>query len=369
VRRYDRREILRGGAGLAVGLGMAGCGVGGGTEKQSKKATEKKVAKKIDGDLVYFNYSQYIDPKLVKAFEKKYGVKMRESNYDSMQAMMAKLRAGNRYDVIFPSAEFVQRLIEGNQLLKIDVDNLKGADAVYPTFDKPWYDPGRDYSVPYSLYATGLGYREDKVGDAMTGSWKDIVVPASNGRSFLLDDFQEDIGMANLVNGHPLNDSAHLDEAKDYLVSLKPKLRGFSTDTINNMTSGNAWIQHLWNGDIVNIRNSVKNPEDFKFQKCKEGIPVGNDTFCIPANARHPGTALLFIEFILQSDHAARNVEYTGYPMPYEGGAKEAFAGLVKDDPAIEVTVDDLAHGQQYANLKGKGRLAWDKTWSEVKAS
>jgi spermidine/putrescine transport system substrate-binding protein len=368
--RYDRRQVLRGGAGLALGLGMAGCGVGGGTEKQSKKSTEKKVAKKIDGDLVYFNYSQYIEPKVVKAFEKKYGVKMRESNYDSMQAMMAKLRAGNRYDIIFPSAEFAQRLIEGNQLLKIDTDNLKGADAVYPSFDKPWYDPGRDYSVPYSLYATGLGYRADKVPD-MTGSWKDVVLPSTKGRSFLLDDFQEDIGMANLVNGYDLNstDQAELEKSKEFLVSLKPKLRGFSTDTINNMTSGNAWIQHLWNGDIVNIRNAVKNPEDFKFQKCKEGIPVGNDTFCIPANARHPGTALLFIEFMLDPENAAKNVEYTGYPMPYDGGAKEAFAGLVKDDPAIEVTVDDLEHGHQFENLKGEGRRAWDKIWSEVKAS
>ena len=371
MKRYDRREILRGGAGLAVGLGMAGCGVGGGTSKQSKKATEKKVAKKVDGDLVYFNYSQYIEPKLVKAFEKKYGVKMRESNYDSMQAMMAKMRAGNRYDVIFPSAEFVQRLIEGNQLLKIDAASIKGADAVYPSFDKPWYDPGRAYSVPYSLYATGLGYRADKVGPDMTGSWKDIVVPSSKGRSFLLDDFQEDIGMANLVNGYDLNtvDPEELDRSKDFLIDLKPHLRGFSSDTTTNMTSGNAWIQHLWNGDVVNIRNQVDNPEDFKFQKCREGIPVVRDTFEIPVNAKHPGTALMFIDYVLESENAASNVEWIGYPMPYSGGADEAFAGLVKDDPSIAVTVNDLDHGQQFENLEGEGRKAWDRTWTQVKVA
>jgi spermidine/putrescine transport system substrate-binding protein len=369
-RHYDRRELLRGGAGLALAAGLAGCGVGGGANEGDKKATQKKVAKKADGDLVYFNYAEYIDPELVKKFEKLHGVKVRESYYDSMQAMMAKLRAGNRYDVIFPSAEFVDRLVTGNQLLQMDVASLKGTDAVYSSLKQPWYDPKREFTTPYALYATGLGYRADKIGD-MTGSWKDLVIPSAQGRSFILDDFQEGIGMANLVNGFDLNstDEAELEKSKDYLVSLKPKLRGFSADTITNMTSGNAWIQHLWNGDIVNIRGQVKNPEDFKFQKCSEGIPVGNDAFAIPANAQHPGTALLFIEFMLDPENSARNVEYVGYPMPYEGGAREAFAGLVKEDPSIEVTIDDLEGGDEFENLKGEGRRAWDRVWSEVKAS
>jgi spermidine/putrescine transport system substrate-binding protein len=369
-RRMDRRELLRGGAGFAVAAGLAGCGVGGGTEPADKKATQRKVAKKVDGDLVYFNYAQYIDPALVKKFEKLHGVKVRESNFDSMQSMMAKLRAGNRYDVIFPSAEFGDRLIKGNQLLRIDPAALKGTDAVYSALETPWYDPKREFTTPYALYATGLGYRADKV-DGMTGSWKDLVNPSADGRSFLLDDFQEGIGMANLVNGFDLNttDEAELEKSKDYLISLKPKLRGFTADTITSMTSGNAWIQHLWNGDIVNIRSQVDNPEDFKFQKCDEGIPVGNDMFAIPANAQHPGTALVFIEFMLEPEHAAQNVEYIGYPMPYEGGAKEAFAGLVKDDPSIEVTIEDLEGGEEYENLEGEGRRAWDRAWAEVKAS
>ncbi len=132
------------------------------------------------------------------------------------------------------------------------------------------------------------------------------------------------------------------------------------------MVSGNAWIQHLWNGDIVNIRYQVDNPEDFKFQQCKEGIPVGSDNFVIPVNAKHPGTALLFIEYMLEPENAAQNVEWIGYPMPYNGAATEAFQGLVKDDPEINVTTEDLENGQTFVNLKGEGRLAWDKVWTDV---
>jgi spermidine/putrescine transport system substrate-binding protein len=362
-----RRELLQGGAGLALGLGLAGCGVGN-QEKPSKQQTERVVKAEPDGDLVYFNWSEYLEPKLFKAFEKQYGVKVRESNFDSMQGMMAKLRSGNRYDLIFPSSEWADRLRKANQLLRIDVDQVPNAKTVYDYFAKPWYDPGADHTVPYAMYATGIIYRADKVAD-MSGSWNDMGNPAANGRAYLLDDFQEVIGAGNLVNGAKLNsvDPADVEKAKQWALDLKPKMRGFSTDDVQNMVSGNAWIHHGWNGDVVNVRNQVDKPENYSFQKCTEGIPLGTDCFAIPANAEHPGTALTFINFMLDPENASKNIEYMGYPMPYTG-PDETFAGLVKDDPSINVTVEDLTSGQQYENLGADGRRLWDQTWTEIKA-
>jgi spermidine/putrescine transport system substrate-binding protein len=362
-----RRELLRGGAGLALGLGLAGCGVGNEPAKVDKKQTEKLVKAEPDGDLVYFNWSEYLEPKLFKKFEKQFGVKVRESNFDSMQGMMAKLRSGNRYDLIFPGAEWVDRLRKANQLLKIDKEQLPNAASVYDYFAKPWYDPGADHSVPYAMYASGLIYRKDKVQP--TGSWNDLGLPEAQKKVYMLDDYQEVIGAGNLVNGNKLNDTDAdaVEKSKQWALDLKPKLRGFSTDDIQNVVSGNAWIHHGWNGDVVNVRNQVKKPENYSFQKCKEGLPVGTDCFAIPANAAHPGTALTFINFLLEPENASANIEYMGYPMPYTG-PDETFAGLVKDDPSINVTVDDLTNGQQYASLGVKGRAAWDQAWTEIKA-
>jgi spermidine/putrescine transport system substrate-binding protein len=362
-----RRELLRGGAGLALGLGLAGCGVGNEPAKVDKKQTEKLVKAEPDGDLVYFNWSEYLEPKLFKKFEKQFGVKVRESNFDSMQGMMAKLRSGNRYDLIFPGAEWVDRLRKANQLLKIDKEQLPNAASVYDYFAKPWYDPGADHSVPYAMYASGLIYRKDKLH--LTGSWNDLGLSEAQKKVYMLDDFQEVIGAGNLVNGNKLNDTDPdaVEKAKQWALDLKPKLRGFSTDDIQNVVSGNAWIHHGWNGDVVNVRNQVKKPENYSFQKCKEGLPVGTDCFAIPANAQHPGTALTFINFLLEPENASKNIEYMGYPMPYKG-PDETFAGLVKDDPAIDVTVDDLTNGQQYASLGAAGRARWDQAWTEIKA-
>jgi spermidine/putrescine transport system substrate-binding protein len=363
-----RRELLRGGAGLALGLGLAGCGVGN-TETPSKEQTERVVKAQPDGDLVYFNWSEYLEPKLLKEFEDRFGVKVRESNFDSMQGMMAKLRSGNRYDLIFPSSEWVDRLRKANQLLRIDQAQVPNAGTVYDYFASPWYDPEADHTVPYAMYATGIIYRADKV-TGMTGSWNDMANASADGRAYLLDDFQEVIGAGNLVGGAKLNsvDEAEVERAKQWAIDLKPSLRGFSTDDIQNMVSGNAWIHHGWNGDVVNIRNQVDKPENFTFQKCSEGIPLGTDCFAIPANAEHPGTALTFINFLLEPENAARNIEYMGYPMPYSG-PDETFAALVKDDPSINVTIEDLETGQQFENLGTDGRRLWDRTWTEIKAA
>jgi spermidine/putrescine transport system substrate-binding protein len=52
-----------------------------------------------------------------------------------MEGMMAKLRAGNAYDVMFPTAEYVQRLIQQEQLVRIPPDKLNNLDDIYSYFD------------------------------------------------------------------------------------------------------------------------------------------------------------------------------------------------------------------------------------------
>jgi spermidine/putrescine transport system substrate-binding protein len=373
ARPMRRRDVLRAGAGAAMGLtglgALAGCRVDR-QESSSLAATQRVVRARPDGDLVYFNWAEYLDPGLIEAFEKRYGVKVRESNFDSMPGMMAKLRAGNRYDLIFPGAEWADRLIKANQLLRIDHGQLTAlGDQLAPEFTNPWYDEFSKHTVPYALYATGLIYRADKLS-SMTGSWNDLKNPDARGRTFLLDDFQEGIGAGNLANRFKLNtaDEGQVKTSKDWLLGVKRNLRGISSDDVGNMVSGNGWIHHGWNGDVVNIRNQVKNPEDYRFIKASEGIPLGTDTFAIPVNAPHPGTALTFINFVLQPENLARNVAYFGYPMPY-AGARQPFADLVKDDPAINVTTDDLRNGQQYRDLGRDGLRLWDDAWTDVKAS
>ena len=362
-----RREFIRGGAGLAAGALLgAGCGVG--PQSAPQPVAQAVVKPEIDGDLLMFNWTEYMNPKVIKGFAKRYGVKVNTSNFDSMPGMMAKLRSGNRYDLIFPTADYVSRLNRVNALRPLDRGTLRNSGGIYPFFDDPWYDKDSAHTVPYGMYTTGIAWREDLAGE-LNGSWNDLALEVAKGHTFMLDDFQEAIGQANLLNGFELNATApeELEQSKATLERQKEYLRGYSTNPAPNLVSGAAWVHHAWNGDVVNARNQSKQPETLRFQTCNEGIPVGSDCMAIPANARHPGTATLFIDWILDPENAAENVSWFGYPMPVKG-TEDAFAELTGDDPAIQITTDDLANGQQFRELKPLDKKAWDRLWTEVKA-
>jgi spermidine/putrescine transport system substrate-binding protein len=363
----SRRELLQAGAGLALaGYGLAGCTV---ERPVDRSAAGRIIKPEVDGDLLIYNWAQYMDPELQAGFEDKYGVKVTEVNYDNLEAMVVKLRSGAQYDLIWPSTEYVPRLDQEGLLAHFDRGLLRNNDNVSDFYDHPWWDPQDDLSVPYSYYPTGIAWREDEVS-GMTGSWNDMLNPDAAGRMFILDDYEEAIGEANMLNGFDINtgDPDELETSKNTLLEQKANARGFSTNSVQNLVSGAAVLHQAWNGDIVNVRNQVDDPELYRYETCSEGVPVGTDLMCIPVNARSPGTAMLFIDWLLEPEHSAQNVAWNGYPMPCEGG-KQEFAKLVKDEPSIDVDLEALGSGgMEYKLADAATRRLWATTFTEVKA-
>jgi spermidine/putrescine transport system substrate-binding protein len=365
--RLNRRQALQAGAGAALAAyGLSACG-----GSSSSSGEEVFVKPEIDGDLLIFNWAQYMDPAIKKSFAEEYGVEVNEVNFDNMEAMMIKIRqGGGPYDLIFPTGEYVERLRNEGLLASFDREQLKNAQEVDAFYDNPSYDPESKHTLPYTYYTTGICWRDDQV-QGMTGSWNDLTNPDGEGRMFILDDFQEAIGQANLLNGFELNteDPEEIEQSKETLLEQKEFARGFSTNSVQNLVAGSASIHQAWNGDVVNTRNQVDNPDVFRYETCKEGVPVGSDTMAIPNNARSPGTALMFIDWVLQPDNAARNVSWNGYPQPV-AGAKETFQELVKTEPSIDVKLDDLDdQAMEYGFESQEGRELWNETFTEVKAA
>lgn len=368
---FTRRQALRAGAGGALGLyglgGLAGCTVGRAVDTPEGGVSVKP---KIDGDLLIYNWSQYMDPALKKSFSEEYGVEIVEINYDNLEAMVTKLRAGGQYDMIWPTPEYAYRLNQEGLLANFDRDDLKNAGGISPFYDSGWWDPESKLSVPYTYYTTGIGWRDDEIS-GMTGSWNDLTNPEGEGRMFILDDYQEAIGEANMLNGFDLNsaDPNELEVSKQTLLAQKEFARGISTSSVQNMVNGTAAIHQMWNGDIVNVRNQVDAPENYKYETCKEGVPVGTDLMCIPSTARAPGTAMLFMDWLIDPENSAQNVNWNGYPAPVEGGA-QAFAALAKEEPAIDVDLEQLGEGGlEYRLDDADDRRLWSQTWTEVKAT
>jgi spermidine/putrescine transport system substrate-binding protein len=366
-----RRQALRASAGAALGLyglaGVSGCSVERPIDKPEGGLSVKP---RIDGDILIYNWAQYMNPAIKKGFSDRYGVEVNEINFDNLEAMVTKLRAGGQYDIIWPTPEYAFRLNQEGLLAHFDRADVPNAKSLSSFYDHGWWDPDSDFSIPYTYYTTGIAWRDDEV-QGMTGSWNDLTNPDGEGRMFILDDFQEAIGEANLLNGFDLNttDPNELDVAKDTLLEQKKFARGISTNSTQNLVNGTAAIHQAWNGDIVNVRNQVDNPEVFKYETCSEGVPVGTDLMCIPVTARSPGTALKFINWILEPDNAAANVAWNGYPQPCAGG-REEFAKLVKEEPSIDVNLDQLGGGgMEYRLDNADDRALWTQIWTEVKAS
>ncbi|MEV7415262.1 spermidine/putrescine ABC transporter substrate-binding protein [Streptomyces sp. NPDC089919] len=371
ARPLSRRSLLRSGAAAALGLAATGCGFVPASDAAAKEAREAPIDVKVDGDLVYFNWADYVDPVVFAGFSKEYGVKVVQSNFDSMEGMTAKLNAGNRYDVIFPSAKWAQRLAAGGRLRAIDHSRLENAGAIfenYRYFADPWYDKGSAHTVPFTMYKTGIGWRRDRLGD-LTGSWDDLWNARAKGRVFALDDRDEVLGMGALKHGLDVSttDPDDLALITRTLRGLRPRLRGFSSDSYNNLLNGNADMTMAWSGDMASMLAQAKDPSVFGFEVAREGAPVNSDCYAIPADARHPGTAMLFIDYMLRPENVKRNIEYIGYPMPVRG-TEDTYRALVEPFPQCVVSADDLKDDRFFRGGTPQGERARDAAWTDVKA-
>ena len=117
-----------------------------------------------------YNWSDYIEPTVIEAFEKDTGIKVNYEVMDSNELLETKLLAGRTgYDVVVPSASFLARQIKAGIYQKLDkskLPNYKNLDADI-TKRLEVFDPGNEYAVNYMWGTSGVGYNEAKIKEAM----------------------------------------------------------------------------------------------------------------------------------------------------------------------------------------------------------
>jgi spermidine/putrescine transport system substrate-binding protein len=363
--RIDRGKLLKRSAGIALGTSLYS--FGDPLTVLAAQMTPK--ALKPDGDLAYFNWAQYIDQKLLRGFEKAYKVKVHETNFTNMENMLAKLRAGVKFDVAFPEAQTAAQLVKANFLAPLNHANLPNWSQVNAAFHNPWYDAGAKYTVPYAIWTTGIAWRTDKV-KGMTGSWNDLFNhPEAAKHTYLLDDFREVIGMGLLVTGTKnvnSTDAGQIGKSQSKVLTLKPRLRGF-TSLNTEMANGTSWLTHMWSGTVYQALLVMKHPETLHYQTNKEGIPVGSDTMVVLKNAPHPNTAQLFLNWMLAPQNSAQNVKQIGYPMMTTAGLR-TYDGLTKKYPWLKVTAGEVEHGDRFKPQDPKALQLWNTAWSKIQA-
>src|SRR5262245_46914422 len=85
--------------------------------------------------LFVYNWEDYIHPNTIPRFEKEFGVKVTYDTFPSNEQLLAKLQAGGaKYDVIFPTHNFVQIYIAQGLLTPLHHEQLPNLQNVLAKF-------------------------------------------------------------------------------------------------------------------------------------------------------------------------------------------------------------------------------------------
>lgn len=324
--------------------------------------------------LYVFNWSQYMNPEILDAFEQKYDVEVVRSFFGSNPELFAKLRAGgdHQYDVIFPSSYYVPRLIETGLIQPLNKDLIPNYNNLMSKFRDTNYDPGGKYSAAYQWGTTGIAYNVNDLPNA-PHSWALLFDPEVNAKYpfAMTTDAQVVLGAACAYQG---KDYACLG-AKNWKPAakliLKTKHRSNfasfveGTPVLQQLARGNISVGMTFNGDYVFFKN--QNPEafaDIEYFVPKEGSEIWVDVMAIPAHAPHPELANKFINFILDAKIGAKLSNWNSYASPNKAARPYLDAGLKQ--PPITPTDEQLKTLDFTPVIKGKQLQLVQELWSAV---
>ncbi len=312
-------------------------------------------------------WSTYISPRVVEGFERQYHCHVNYDLYDSNEALLAKLQAGNvDYDLVIPSDYMVQILIEQGLLRPLDKSRLPNVWAnVDPRFLGLPFDPSNDYSVPYAWGTTGLAYRTDFVKGPVD-SWDILFDPRYAGRIMVLDDMREVFAMALKKLGDSLNtaDPDQIRQARDLLLRQKPLIKGYNSSNFEqDLVSGEVWIAQAYNG---NLTFALRDEPHIRYVIPREGCTISVDCACVPVHAPHPDLAEEFINYFHRPEVAAEFIDDCGFNSPnrYSPPYVEAW---IRHESAIFPDPASLAHCEFMRDLGPVVQL-YDRYWTEIKA-
>lgn len=332
----SRRHVV---SGLSVGL--AGCGsrlpIGSNGEEQR---------------LNLYTWDTYTPPDVLAAFERATGIKVKVSLYGNNDELFAKLRSGNPgFDIIVPSNEFVSRMKISDLLQPIDHSRIPNFVNVATTFRDTPFDPGRQFSMPYTWLVLGIGYRKSRV-DGVPDSWKWLFdSDRYAGRIGLFGEADDLIRLGAKYRGASARDvtPAMMRDVEAMFIRQKPFVKVFHHDEGQDLLlSREIDLVLEYNGDIAQV---MAEDPDLDFVVPREGTLINSDCLCIPKGAPRPDNAHKFINFVLDAKVGAQIADAIRYPTP-NAAALALMPADYRDNPAIFPPADRMAKSQ-YGEYEG----------------
>ncbi len=289
-------------------------------------------AKAEDRVVNFYNWSNYMAPDVLEAFTRETGIKVVYDTFDANETLETRLMAGKSgYDVVVPTAYFLQRQITARIFQKLDKSKLPNLANAWPVVTQrlATYDPGNLYAANYMWGTTGIGYNVKMVQkilgpDAKIDSW-DIVFKPENLAKFkdcgvhMLDSADDIFPAALGYLGLDPNSTkqADLEKAADLVSKVRPYVRKFhSSEYLSALATGEICLVVGWSGDVMQARSraaEAKSDVEIGYAIPKEGAQMFFDNLAIPADAQHVAEAYELINYLYRPDVAAKNSDFLSY--------------------------------------------------------
>jgi len=340
------------------------------------------------GTFTVYNYPAYLYKKLLNEFCEKYNVEPQYTPFDNISSGIQRLASGAvTPDVMEMTPDSLSRSVAGKLIKPLNLDYIPNLQKnVWPDLVSPFYDVDSHYTVPYTIYATGIAWRTDKVSEdiaAMPQPW-DIFWEAGDyaGKVALLSEERETIGTALLRKGI-LDINTEDPQLIDQAVADLKELYGICNIKVDDVQyqaipEGTSWLHQAWSGDMIAgyiyylPKGTPATALGFwKDEKAK--VPVQNDCWSICATTKKPVLSHLWLNYILDNGVAYSNfVDFNGYQPPINeiDPATLVSDGVVPEHLANSVlTNDDLGPDSlQYGTLTSRGQQLWQDGYSDFTA-
>lgn len=310
-----------------------------------------------------------IPKNLIQQFERETHIKVNLSTFDNNETLYAKLKAtpNPMYDVVLPSAYFVERLKKQKILAELDLHRLPNLKNLDPAFTNHSYDLENHYSVPLIWGVTGIFYNQTWVKNRPT-HWCDLWAKPWRHQLMLLDDPREVFGMALLKLGYSPNDTnpKHIEEAYQDLLTLAPNIKLFASEGIQSiMIDGDAILGSAWNADALKAHRENKKIE---FIYPEDGFVIWIDCLALLKNAPHPNEGYAFINFMLKASSAASLALTEGHAITNQAG-KSLLPENIQNNTMIYPSPETLKRGIVQRDLDEKTLELYNTYWQKLKFS
>lgn len=406
-----RRSLLKGSlAGLAAPglvtlLGACGGsdsdaggggGGGGGAERipspdnpvrwdlsQANPAIDSGLTPERGSTLRIYNYADYLSPRVLKDFEKRHGVDIRLSTFNDADEALTKIASGSlEFDLYFPSYDSLGRLVQADLLRPLNRDYLTNAGNLWSSLQDPWYDQGAQYTVPYTIYSTGIGWRTDRVPEdiaALDNPYDVFWDTRYADQLAILDDWHTAMAMVLLRNGQLDINSTDPDDiamVREQLLDLRDTMNPRVTISMyTELPADQYGLCQMWSGDAINTPYYL--PRDTSADVMRYWFPedgrgeVDNDLVVCLAQGKNPVAAHVFINELLDERIAETNFGFTGYQPPLTAFTPDTLVadGYVPENLASAVVRESgVTNGVPLLQLPAAADAEYHRIWQEFKA-